>query len=111
VEIEEKLAVALGAGILLFFFTRTQSHDQPRYQVSANVIGEVDYTIHLGGPVSSRFVNPEHHLNGVTVLPIRFPHRVGHEITCVIHEGWSAMQRSAPQNADWMCDPPENEDI
>lgn len=110
-ETEEKIAVFAGIGVLLYFFSRNMSHDQPRYQQSANVIGEIDYTTHLGGPVSSRFVNPEHHINGVTVLPIRFPVRVGHEITCVIHQGWSAMQKSAPQDSDWMNTPPENEDI
>jgi hypothetical protein len=101
-----RICVFAGLGVLLYFLTRQMSHDQPRFGPSQNVNAEIDFTTYMGGPKSDHFVAPADHQNGVITLPIRFPHRAGHEISCVIHEGWSAMSKSAPQDSDWMYAPP-----
>lgn len=101
-----------GVGVLLYLLTRQMGQgDQPRFGPNQKTYGEVNYDDYMGGIGSEYFMHPARHVEGVVTLPIRFPHRSGHEITCLIHDGWSAMTKSAPQDADWMSMPPSEADL
>lgn len=106
--------VAAGGLILLYLLFRNQSHDQPRQETQKrNVFGMVDFGVLEGGQ-GDHFLAPEdHHHNGydVVTLPIRYPARSGINITTLINQGFTALRKSAPQDADWMNAPPSEVDL
>lgn len=101
-----------GVGLLLYLLTRQMSHDQPEYGPNQDINnGMTIYDDYMGGPASDYFLAPARHIGSTVNLPVRYPHRTGHELSCIIHEGWSAMSKSAPQDADWMTRPPSEESL
>jgi hypothetical protein len=100
-------AAGLGVLGLLYLFTRNQSTEQPRYQTEteSNVFGMWDF----GHP--DLICEPEHHLGDTVVLPCRFPHRSGHNISSIIHRGFDQLYKSRPQDSDWMFAPPSEDDL
>ena len=100
------LILVIGLGYL---FLRNQSQEQPEFQTdwSDQQIVNSDWDWHkLTGGNGDRFVEPEHHIGPTVTLPVRFPARSGHEISCIIHKGWSQNTLNKPQDADWMYFPP-----
>jgi hypothetical protein len=42
----------------------------------------------------------------VVTLPVRYPYNAGANLNAIIHHGWSALNRPAPHDADWLECPP-----
>lgn len=115
--------VTIGAGTILAFaglywLTKHQGvSGQPRYQPDANknvYEGWSDFPYgdeYLKGGQGDHFVPPSHHLNAVTLLPVRYPARSGHEISCIIHKGWTQLAVQRPQDSDWINAPVSEDDL
>lgn len=99
---------------LFYLFGRNLSKEQPRFQTDWNdqEVANSHYDWHrLQGGTGDHFLEPEYHLGQTVTLPVRFPARSGHEISCIIHKGWSQVNKTKPQDADWMWAPPSEGDI
>lgn len=101
-------------GALVYLGSRNQSKEQPRFQTDWNdqevVNSQWDWHKLTGGN-GDRFLEPQHHIASTVTLPVRFPARSGHEISCIIHKGWSQLAKSRPQDSDWMFAPPSEDDL
>lgn len=82
---------------------------QPRYEGEAALAG-------IGGAVitaldtGDHYFHPNHCIPGQTQIftAHRYPAISGGNITALIHNGFDAMRRRAPQDADWIEQPPGN---
>jgi hypothetical protein len=113
------MLACVGAGVLVlgFLLTKNTSQEQPRFQPNR----ELDGVMVMGGiafdsiqpvaGVGDHFLEPEYHIEGTRVLPIRYPTRCGHNISTIIHQGWSAMSKARPQDSDWAWSPPSEDDL
>lgn len=52
---------------------------------------------------------PQAYVGPPARVPHRYPPRVGHEITTVMHYGWSQVSVPPTPSSSWMTRPPENE--
>lgn len=108
------MAALIIGGAILYLYGRNQSKEQPRFQTDWNdqqVINTQWDWHRLTGGNGDRFVEPEHHIGSTVTLPVRFPARSGHELSCIIHHGWSQLAKSRPQDSDWMYAPPSEDDL
>lgn len=100
----------IGAAIVLvlaYLFLRNSGTDTPaRQDTEVKVIGMHDYSGMEQGGMGDHFLLPEHHVGSTVTLPVRFPARSGHEISCLIDQGFSGIYASNPRDAAWMDAPP-----
>jgi hypothetical protein len=90
----------------------TNGQTQPRYEgeaVMAGLSGAMSVFDHLNE--GDHYFHPGYCVDNQTqvFIPHRYPTISGGNITALIHNGFDAMRRQAPQDADWMNSPPGSE--
>lgn len=100
--------------ILIYLYIQSGQHnsDQPRSQWDMNALAGVMYEKDLSyGGSGDHMLSAEEQDYPTVYLPLRYPGRTGHNVSTVIHHGFNAMMRPAPQDEDWMCNPPSEVDL
>jgi hypothetical protein len=118
---DKSVLMLAAAGLALggvWWLTKAQGGtEQPRYQPDANknvYEGFSDFPYggeYLQGGQGDHFVPPSHHMGSTVLLPVRYPARSGHEISCIIHKGWDQLAKARPQDSDWMYSPVSEDDL
>lgn len=94
-------------------YQKTNASDiQPRYEgeaALAGLSGIMTVFEHLN--TGDHYFHPGYCADGQTVVftPHRYPQNSGGNITALFHQGFSGMANPAPQDADWMRQPPGSE--
>lgn len=109
------LTVAIiGGGVFAYLgYQKTDVSDQqPRYEgeaVTAGLAGAFKVFDHLN--TGDHYFHPGYCTDGQSLgfTPHRYPAVSGGNITALVHQGFDAMMRPAPQDADWFSQPPGSE--
>jgi hypothetical protein len=104
--------VALGIFVYLGYRQSDDANTQPRYEgeaATAGLSGVFQVFEHLN--TGDHYFHPGYCTDGQSVrfTPHRYPAISGGNITALIHQGFDAMKYTAPQDSDWMQQPPGSE--
>jgi hypothetical protein len=108
------LAAMAGIGIFWYLgYRQTEpGNTQPRYEgeaVTAGLSGVFQVFEHLN--TGDHYFHPGYCTTGQTVgfTPHRYPVVSGGNITTLIHQGFDSLRYTAPQDGDWLEQPPGSE--
>lgn len=100
------------ASILVYFAYQKEETAQPRYEGEAVMTGmDAIMTVFDHLNTGDHYFHPGYVVDGQQQVftPHRYPTVSGGNITALIHQGFSAMSQPAPQDDDWLIEPPGRE--
>lgn len=118
-KLSQRECIIIGAGgvlvAVLWYLAYQQTepgNTQPRYEGEAAMAGLSGITMvfeHLN--TGDHYFHPGYCVGGQTQVftPHRYPNVSGGNVTALIHQGFDAMRFTAPQDGDWMQQPPGSE--
>jgi hypothetical protein len=103
------IAVGLGALVVIGYAARIKTDTgQPRYESSLGADLTTGFNVVDRLDTGDHYFHPSYCVPGQTQIwtQHKYPTVSGGNVSTLIHQGMSALRRSAPQDDDWRTGPP-----